>query len=219
MDAAPGTAHFEVGIFRTFDYRPAGHGRASWVYSLLNLILDDGDLFVVESHRAGSGWHRDAIQFQFGGRTWVVRDRLRTLSQKERRELEDGPHAIRSGILWTDCLPEDKEEVVDRLASEICDILSFATGKCVRWHQRRLLNDRGVRQRWMNHYPWCAPMSDGAKSSPIDTDSTGVLKAFIESASPRIQEDSDWWTHTLGLHLQAVLSPIIDVHLRHSSRR
>jgi len=61
-------------------------------------------------------------------------------------------------------------------------------------------------------FPWSASAKDGG-NGPIETLSTGSLSGFVTKAGCKVAQEPDWWNRTLELHLQGVLSPIIDVRL------
>lgn len=213
QSAEPRTVRFAVDSLRLYEYRPPGHGRAVWMYRLLNLQLRSGDLLVQESRGDGSaGWRRDAITFEYAGRTWLLRDELDTRADKELRDFRKQSGSILSGTLWTEQREGDDAEQMDLLAMQVCNLLSFATERSVRWMTRQQVDGTGEVRGGLRPSIWCASASDGG-NGPIDTAGTGSLAEFVTTAGRQVAADPDWWNRTLELHLQGVLSPIIDVRL------
>lgn len=207
------TARFTVDTLRLYEYRPPGHGRAVWMYRLLNLQVKSGDLLVQESRgNGGVGWYRDAIRFEYAGREWLLRDELRTTKHKELRNLRNQPAPVLSGTLWTEQREGDDADAMDLLAMQVCNLLSFSTERSVRWMTRQQVDATGEVRGGLRPSIWCAPASDGG-NGPIDTLSTGSLAAFLTAAGREVAAEPEWWNRTLELHLQGVLSPIIDVRL------
>lgn len=207
------TARFALGSLRLYAYRPPGHGQAVWMYRLLNLQMRSGDLLVQESHGDGSGaFRRDAIRFEYAGREWLLRDELQKGEDKELRDFRKQSAPIMSGTLWTEQRTSDNADDMDLLAMQVCNLLSFATERSVRWMTRQQVDATGEVRGAKRPSIWCAPASDGG-NGPIDTLSTGGLADFLTTAGREMAADPDWWNRTLELHLQGVLSPIIDVHL------
>jgi len=207
------TANFCVETLRIYNYRPPGHGVKTWMFCLLNFQMKSGDLLVDESHADGRGsWGRDTIKFQYADREWYLRDELRDKDDKELREFRKQDAPLISGTLWTEWHEADEAGTVDLLAMQLCNILSFATERSVRWWERCLIDATGELQGSLRPFPWSAAARDGG-NGPIETLSTGSLSAFVTRAGRVVAQDPDWWNRTMELHLQGVLSPIIDVRL------
>ena len=206
-------ARFVVDSLRLYEYRPPGHGRAAWMYRLLNLQMRSGDLFIQESRVGGSaGWHRDAIRFEYAGREWLLRDELHRGEDKELRDFRRQSAPILSGTLWTEQREGDVADDMDLLALQVCNLLSFATERSVRWMTRQQVDATGDVRGGLRPAIWCAPASEGG-NGPIDTLSRENLAGFLATAGREMAADPEWWNRTLELHLQGVLSPIIDVRL------
>jgi hypothetical protein len=206
-------ARFAIGLLQLYAYRPPGHGQAVWVYRLLNHQMKSGDLLVQESRGDGSiGWRRDAIRFEYAGREWLLRDELRTSEDQELRDFRKHSAPIQSGTLWTEKREDDIADEIDLLAMQVCNLLSFATERSVRWMTREEVDATGKVSRGRHPSVWCAPASDGG-NGPIDTASTESLATFLTTAGRQVAAAAEWWNRTLELHLQGVLSPIIDVRL------
>lgn len=211
------TARFAVETLRFYDYRPVGHGTAASMYVLLNFRLGGmnrcGDLQVHECRPDGSGkWFRDTVKFRYAGREWFVRDLLDHNDDKELRDFGKHWTPIASGRLWTEQRAGDVDDDLDQQAMQIENLLSFATGRAVRWAERANVDAAGAVTGRKTISIWCAGAKDGGQG-PIDTGMPGSLKAFIDAAGPVVVADSDWWNRTLEFHLQGMLSPIIDVRL------
>lgn len=211
------TARFTVKTLRFYDYRPAGHGVAAWVYVLLNFRLGGvnrcGDLQVHECRPDGGGkWYRDTVKFQYAGREWFVRDLLDHNDDKELRDFGKHWTPIASGRLWTERRAGDVADDLDQQAMQIENLLSLVVGRAVRWSERADIDATGAVTGGKTISIWCAGAKDGGHG-PIDTGMPGSLKAFLEAAGPVVAADTDWWNRTLEFHLQGMLSPIVDVRL------
>lgn len=210
-------ARFALRRLRLYAYRPPGSGRPTWMYHVLNFRLGSsvrtGDLLVQEySNDRGSSWYRDTIRFGAYGREWLLRDALDANDNKTLRNFDEHSEPISSAVLWTAVRSGDDPEQLDLHVASLCNMLSFATARAVRWH-RRLQLDAGCNiVGSMAPSLWCeAPHLGGG--GPIDTHSTGSLAIFLQAGTAVSEQDIDWWNRTLELHLQGMLSPIIDVRL------
>lgn len=212
-EGAQRSAKFTLGNLRLYQYRPPGHGEAVWLYSLLNFQIDGGDLVVEEiSGRESIRWRRDALRFPYADREWLLRDQLDPTNDKERREFHKQHGPVATGLLWTPAARDDRSGTIDELASQICNLVSFATGRSVRWRARQHVSETGETSEGLMPFPWCAPASAGG-NGPVDTSSGGDLSQFLETSATEYQRDPQWWNRTLELHLQGTLSQIIDVRL------
>lgn len=214
---AGGTPQHQVSTVRFFDYRPAGWGRAAWLYALANFTLGGaqrfGQLGVSEFKADGNAsWHRDTTRFVFAGREWIVSDLLDPKQDKDLREFRNHWTPIASAELWTERRDGDDPAVLDLQARDIANLLSFATGHCVRWLDRVDIDATGkVTGR---HKPsiWCAGAKEGG-NGPLDVNDPDQFTRFMDRAGTAVAADQDWWARTLELHLQGMLSDIIDVRL------
>jgi len=177
------TARFEINSIEIYDYRPPGHGFAAWVYRVLNLQMSSGDLLVRESHGDGSAaWRRNAIRFEYAEREWLLRDELRAHEDKELRDFQKQSSPILSGTLWTERREGDEPEAMDLLAMQVCNLLSLATERSVRWMSRQDVDATGDIRGGHRPSIWCAPASDGG-NGPIDTVGSGSLAGFLNTAA------------------------------------
>jgi hypothetical protein len=202
---------------RIFDYRPAGWGRPAWLFALANFKLGDAQRYgrhgVHESKSDGSAsWYRDTTSFSFAGRIWFVCDLLDPKTDKDLREFRKHWMPIASAELWTDRRDGDDPNVIDLQARDIANLLSFASGHCVRWLDRVDIGGNG--KVTSGHKPsiWCAAAKEGG-NGPLDVSDPHQLTLYMERAGAVVSADQDWWARTLELHLQGMLSDIIDVRL------
>lgn len=202
---------------KIFDYRPAGWGRPAWLFALVNFKLGGAQRFghhgVNESKADGSAsWHRDTTKFSFAGREWFVCDLLDPNTAKDLRDFRKQWTPIASAELWTERREGDDPEQIDLEARDIANLLSFATGYCVRWFDRFDISDIGKVTGGHKPSIWCAAANEGG-NGPLDVSDPQQLALYMERAGAVVSADQDWWARTLELHLQGMLSDIIDVRL------
>lgn len=209
---SPKLARFNTSRCTIHHYRPPGYGCGAWLYELLNFQMRSGDLLAEESTDRGWSFSRDTIEFSYDGRSWMLRDTLRHQDDREHRDFRKHTQPVWAGWLWTEMQDGDNPDVIDQQAYQLCNLISFATERSVRWRTRTHVDDAGIPRGSFSPSTWCAPASAGG-DGPIDTHGSGTLAAFLTRGGEEVSRDPDWWNRTLELHLQAVLSPIIDVRL------
>ncbi len=208
---------FGVLGLRCFEYRPAGWGTPAWVFSLLNFKLGGSTRFglhqTTEIRADGSAeWYRDTTSFVYADREWFLTDLLDGKDDKELRDFGKHWKPICSAELWTEQRDGDQREAIELLARDIANVLSFATGRCVRWLDCTRLDAREQAVGRSRYSIWVAAAKDGG-NGPIDTGDPEAFQAFMNSACKVVEVDTEWWARTLELHLQGAISPIVDVQL------
>jgi hypothetical protein len=202
---------------RFTDYRPPGWGKPAWLFSVLNFKLGDGHrsgaYLVTEAQANGAAkCYRDTTSFTYSGREWFLADVLDGKDDKELRDFKMYWTPVRSAELWTERRAGDVRETIELLARDICNVLSFATGRCVRWLDCAQLDAREQSAGASRYSIWVAAAKDGG-NGPVDTGDAEVFQAFMNAACKAVEADPEWWARTLELHLQGGLSPIVDVQL------
>lgn len=202
---------------RFTDYRPPGWGKPAWLFSVLNFKLGDGHrsgaYLVTEAQANGAAkCYRDTTSFTYSGREWFLADVLDGKDDKELRDFKMYWTPVRSAELWTERREGDVRETIELLARDICNVLSFATGRCVRWLDCAQLDAREQSAGASRYSIWVAAAKDGG-NGPVDTGDAEVFQAFMNAACKAVEADPEWWARTLELHLQGALSPIVDVQL------
>lgn len=208
---------FSVLSLRCVDYRPAGWGTPAWVFSLLNFKLGGSNRFGLyeTTELRGDGtaaWYRDTTSFVYADREWFLTDLLDGKEDKDLRDFKKHWRPICSAELWTEQREGDQREHIELLARDITNVLSFATGRCVRQLDCIQLDAREQVVGRSRSSIWVAAAKDGG-SGPIDTGDSEAFQAFMNAACKAIGTDTEWWARTLELHLQGALSQIIDVQL------
>lgn len=214
---ANGAIRFGVIRLRCIEYRPAGWGTPAWVFSLLNFKLGDryrsGLLQTTELREDGNAaWYRDTTSFAYANREWFLTDLLDGARDEELREFKNQWKPVCSAELWTERRDGDQREAVELLARDIANVLSFATGRCVRWLECTQLNAREQNVGKSRYSIWATGAKEGG-SGPIDTGDAKNFQTFMNAACKAVEADPEWWARTLELHLQGALSPIVDVQL------
>lgn len=198
-------------------YRPPGWGTPAWLFSVLNFKLGDGHrsgaYLVTEAQSNGAArWYRDTTSFTYAGREWFLADVLDGKDDKELRDFKKHWAPVQSAELWTGRREGDVRETIELLARDVCNVLSFATGRCVRWLGCTQLDAREQSVGSSRYSIWVAAAKDGG-NGPVDTGDAEVFQAFMNAACTAVEADPEWWARTLELHLQGALSPIVDVQL------
>jgi len=208
---------FGVLGLRCFEYRPAGWGTPAWVFSLLNFKLGGGNRFglhrTTELRGDGSAvLYRDTTSFVYADREWFLTDLLDGKDDKELRDFKKHWTPICSAELWTEQREGDQREAIELLARDIANVLSFATGRCVRCLDCTQLDAREQAVGRSRNSIWVAAAKDGG-NGPIDTGDPEAFQAFMNAACKVVEVGTEWWARTLELHLQGAISPIVDVQL------
>ncbi len=216
-ESVVGSTRFATVSVRATDYRPAGWGTPAWVFSLVNFKLGSANRFglhlTTECRADGSAaWFCDTTSFIYAGREWFLTDFLDGKDDKELREFRRHWTPIQSAELWTEVREGDQREAIEYLARDVVNVLSFASGRCVRWLDCTQLDAHEQKVGSSRHSIWVAAAKDGG-NGPIDTGDAEVFRTFMNAACKAAEADPEWWARTLELHLQGALSPIIDVQL------
>lgn len=132
---------------RFTEYRPPGWGVPAWLFGVLNFRLGgahrSGALLVTEAQANGAArWYRDTTSFNYAGREWFLSDVLDGKDDKDLRNFKKHWTPVLSAELWTERRADDVRDTIELQARDICNLLSFATGHCVRWLDCTQLDDR-----------------------------------------------------------------------------
>lgn len=181
---------------RFTDYRPPGWGKPAWLFSVLNFKLGDGHrsgaYLVTEAQANGAAkCYRDTTSFTYSGREWFLADVLDGKDDKELRDFKMYWTPVRSAELWTERRAGDVRETIELLARDICNVLSFATGRCVRWLDCAQLDAREQSAGASRYSIWVAAAKDGG-NGPVDTGDAEVFQAFMNAACKAVEADPEW---------------------------
>ncbi|MFO0915929.1 MAG: hypothetical protein U0795_23420 [Pirellulales bacterium] len=153
------------------------------------------------------GLRRNRIAFNFAGRTWLLDDDLHGRWEKNLNKIAT---PVVSGTLSTEIVEGDVEENVRELATDICDLLTFALARDVEWIAFGCFTDEGKSHKVFQRLPGLLPFNQHG-SPTIDNWEGGNLKGFMEVASARLHEDREWWSVSIGLLMQARGSKYLEV--------
>jgi hypothetical protein len=157
--------------------------------------------------RFKSGWQFSAsrIDFAFGGRNWS----LDTTQGYENGK--NGAAALRpmvTATLTTSADPAvDAKVPVDR----ICDLLTFALGKEVRWVSCGWFSQKGLSKSACRSFP-LLPYGKGA-GALIDNWESGNLRGFLEQSEIVFRTAPDWWHRSIGLLAHARATSLLEIRL------
>jgi hypothetical protein len=142
---------------------------------------------------------QNRISFIFAGRTWLLDDDL--LGRWE-RDLNKIAIPVVSGTLSTEILEGDSDKIVQELATDICNLLTFALARDVKWIEVGCFAEEGKSHGLFQRSPGLLPFNQHG-SPTIDNWEGGNLKGFLETAATPLNEAKEWWSVSIGLLMQA----------------
>lgn len=143
------------------------------------------------------GFRANRITFDFGNRTWILDDDIH--GQQNLKKIN---HPIVSGTLSTLWMDGDSEGANEQFVSDICELLSFALSRDVKWVTYGCFSDDGRSDRITHRTPGLLPFNSGG-SATIDNTAAHNLKDFLEVSEDTLVADRDWWSKSIGLLTQA----------------
>jgi len=117
---------------------------------------------------------------------------------------------IASGTLSTEFVAGDSEGRLQEMASDICDLLTFALARDVKWIACGCFTNEGKSQKEIYRAPGLFPFNQHGTPT-IDNWVEGNLTRFLEVASLPLQEAREWWSFSISLLMQARGSKYLEV--------
>jgi hypothetical protein len=147
------------------------------------------------------------ISFEFAGRKWQLDDDWYG-------QWPDGWDRIRepvpSGTLATEYRPGDSEQGLQATATCICDLLTFASARDVKWIEIGCVDVNGQYRPLRQEIPGLMGLNQNGFTL-IDNWELGNLRTFLETAASQVTADAEWWSITIGLLHQARAAKYIEV--------
>lgn len=160
-----------------------------------------------KNFKVKGGIRCNRIAFSFAGRIWLLDDDLHGRWEKNLNKITT---PVVSGTLSTEIVEGDSEESVQELATDICDLLTFALARDVKWIASGCFTDEGKSHKILQRSPGILPFNQHG-SPTIDNWEGGNLKGFLEMASTPLHENREWWSVSIGLLMQARGSKYLEV--------
>jgi hypothetical protein len=151
------------------------------------------------------GFRANRITFELGGRTWLLDDEL-----YGQNNLSKVNQPLVSGTLSTCWATGDTEEAIERLATDITELLTFGLARDVKWVSVGCFSDEGDSDRIAFRNPGLLPFNEGG-SATIDNWGQHNLKTFLETGHASLVADRDWWSTSIGLIIQARAAKCLEV--------
>jgi len=146
------------------------------------------------------GQHRrNRVTFQFAGRRWYLDDDLLGRWPKQLNKISE---PIASGSLSTELRQDDSEATLQEVATDICDLLSFALGRDVKWVLLSSSNAEGHLVPILYRRPGLLPFNQNG-FAVIDNWEIGNVTQFLHAAETVYTTDRNWWSVTIDLLTQA----------------
>ncbi len=153
------------------------------------------------------GIRRNRIKFSIAGRTWLLDDELHGRWEKNLSKIA---RPILSATLSTERTDGDTDLGMQELATDVCDLLTFALARDIKWIAFGCFNEEGKSDKIVQKTPGLLPFNQHG-SPTIDNWKGGNLKAFLEVAASQLQADREWWRKSIGLLMQARGSKYVEV--------
>lgn len=184
---------------------------ATWCYAIANLSIYRGDEATVISSAITQSQQKvfNRIRFSVGGREWVLTDHL--VGCRKKLEPHHKANVLHTGSLETVVIPDEDLTALNLIADDICDLLSLALGKGIRWDSRTKEPFDSNRPNMIVRSVWLPPFGAGGGEASIINNEKSVLKCFLETAYPALAEKRVWLRPTLDLYLQARLNSFVEV--------
>lgn len=145
------------------------------------------------------GLRCNRIAFNFAGRTWLLDDDLHGRWEKNLSKIAT---PVVSGTLSTEIVEGDVEDELRELATDICDLLTLALARDVKWIAFGCFTDEGQSHKVFRRSPGLLPFNQGG-SATIDNWEQHNLKIFLETSDGPLVAERDWWSKSIGLLTQA----------------
>lgn len=154
------------------------------------------------------GWQFSAsrINFSFGGCNWSL-DTTQGYTDAKIK-------AARLYPMITATLTTKATDItvpLEELADHICDLLTFAFGKEVRWVSCGRFTRNGHSRSQCRAFP-LLPYGKGA-GAIVNNWEIGNLKQFLEECESAFNTNSDWWHRSIGLIAHSRATPLLEIRL------
>lgn len=193
----------DVGVVRPVSDRPPSPLETDYFQtSELSTLSDDE-----KKERCCSGWQFSAsrINFTYGGKDWSLDT---TQGQKDGKDKASQLRPMVTATLTTQAAEIGNLET---LADHVCDLLTFAFGKEVRWVSCGRFSPDGPSRSSCRSFP-LLPYGKGA-GALVDNWEVGNLKEFIEECEAAFENDPDWWHRSIGLLAHSRATPLLEIRL------
>jgi hypothetical protein len=185
----------------------APHDGDHWRIRLTNIRIPRGDRTTRVATGKGITFRHDSVVFNVAGREWVLTDDWWERWLPPARP--DTSKPLPSGLLETECKPDDTREGVEAIAEEIESLLRLALCRAITWVCCDRVKGGKVVE---SHYSsgWSRPFDAGG-SQIISNEEPFQLKSFLETTHPRFVADRDWFRVTILLYTISRMSEHIEV--------
>lgn len=103
-------------------------------------------------------------------------------------------------------------DIGNETADWICDLLTLACGKDVRWVTRGWFQNDGTPSRVETRAVTILPYGKG-QGVLVDHFEAGNVKLFLEESEAEFTRDPDWWRRSIGLHAHSRAATILEIRL------
>lgn len=198
----PHQLHGDIGIVRPVSEKPPSPIESD--YFLTSEIRTLSEEEKLEKFKPGWVLSASRINFTYGGRNWS----LDTTQGNKKFKKSETLRPMVTATLTTEAAPNVR---LQELADNICDLLTFAFGKEVRWVSCGMFAPEGLAESSCRRFP-LLPYGKGT-GAVVDNWEPGNLKLFIEQCESEFNNNPEWWHRSIGLLGYSRATPLLEIRL------